>query len=137
MKIIICGSITAAEEILDIKKTLEAAGNEVEIPHGVKNAEYHSRTELPSEEKADDKIQNDVIKAYFEKIKLYDAVLVVNPEKRGVAGYIGGNTLIEIAFGHVLGKRLFVLYPLPDLSYTAEILAMQPVVLHGSLLELK
>ena len=69
-------------------------------------------------------------------MKEYEVVLVVNPEKTGVAGYIGGNTLIEMAFGHVLGKKLYVLYPLPDLSYTAEILAMQPMVLNGDVSKL-
>ena len=133
MKIIICGSITAAEEIIKIKKQLEDSGHEVEIPHGVKNKEFWNRTELPSVEKAGDKIKHDLIRGYFEKMKHYDAVLVVNPEKRGVAGYIGGNTLIEMAFGHVLGKKLFVLNPLPDLSYTSEILAMQSIVIEGDL----
>src|SRR3989344_1094724 len=100
MKIIICGSISAAEEILSAKKKLEDMRYEVEIPEGVKN---------------------------------FDVVLVVNPEKRGVQGYVGGNTLIEMAFGHVLGKKLYVLNPLPELSYTSEILAMQPVVINGNL----
>ena len=105
MKIIICGSISAAAEILEIKKRLEQMGNEVEIPHGVKNKEFWDRTELPSQEKAEDKVKHDLIRGYYEKIKDYDCVLVVNPEKRGVMGYIGGNTLIEMAFGHVLNKN--------------------------------
>ncbi len=37
MKIIICGSISAAQEILSVKKQLEARGHEVEIPEGVKH----------------------------------------------------------------------------------------------------
>ena len=65
-----------------------------------------------------DEIEHDLIRGYFEKMKEYEVVLVVNPEKTGVAGYIGGNTLIEMAFGHVLGKKLYVLYPLPDPSHT-------------------
>lgn len=88
---------------------------------------------MSTSEKAEDKIKHDLIRGYFEKMKNYDAVLVVNPEKRGVVGYIGGNTLIEMAFGHVLGKKLYVLNPLPELSYTSEILAMQPIVINGDL----
>ena len=133
MKIIICGSISAAEEILNIKKKLGAASHEVEIPEGVKSLELRGRTEVSHEEKAEDKIKGDLIRGYFEKMKNYDVVLVVNPEKRGVKGYIGGNTLIEMAFGHVLGKKLYVLNALPELSYTSEILAMQPVVINGDL----
>lgn len=133
MKIIICGSITAAEEILKIKKQLEEGGHEVEIPEGVKNIELRGRTEISVDEKAKDKIKHDLIRSYFEKMKNYDVVLVVNPEKRGVAGHVGGNTLIEMAFGHVLGKKLYVLNSLPELSYTSEILAMQPIVINGDL----
>ncbi len=133
MKIIICGSISAAEEILAVKKQLEAMGHVVEIPEGVKILELRGRTEVSTGEKAEDKIKHDLIRGYFEKIKNYDIVLVVNPEKRGVRGYIGGNTLIEMAFTHVLGKKLYALNPLPELSYTSEILAMQPTVLNGNL----
>lgn len=133
MKIIICGSISAANEILETKDWLEGAGHEVEIPEGVKNEFLRGRTEVSLEEKADDKIKNDLIRSYFEKIKLYDIVLVVNPEKKGIAGYIGGNTFIEMAFAHVLNKKLYVLYDLPNLSYSSEILAMQPGVLKGDL----
>src|SRR3990167_11455953 len=132
-KVIICGSISATEEILEAKKQLEQMGHEVEIPKGVKSLELRNRTEVSTEEKAEDKVRGDLIRGYFEKMKNYDAVLVVNPEKRGVQGYIGGNTLIEMAFGHVLGKKLYVLNPLPELSYTSEILAMQPVVINGNL----
>jgi len=133
MKIIICGSITAAEEIEKIRDELVGRGHEVEIPEGVKNLRLRGRTEVSTTEKAEDKIQGNLIRGYFEKMKDYNAVLVVNPEKRGVKGYIGGNTLIEMAFGHVLGKKLYVLNPVPQLSYTSEILAMQPVVIKGDL----
>jgi len=137
MKIIICGSITAALEILEIKARLESVGHEVEIPHGVKHEEYWKRTEIATSEKAGDKIKNDVIRAYYEKIKNHDAVLVVNVEKRGIKNYIGGNTFLEMGFAHVLNKKLFCLNPLPDLPYTAELEAMEPIILNGNLQKLK
>lgn len=137
MKIIICSSISAADEVLAAKRELESMGHEVEIPEGVKNPALRARTEVANEEKADDKIKHDLIRGYFEKIKEYDVLLVVNPEKRGVTGYIGGNTLIEMAFGHVLKKPLYVMHELPELSYTSEILAMQPRFINGNLSEIK
>ncbi len=133
MKIIICGSISAAQEILEVKKKLEANGHSVEIPEGVKHIDEWEGDSANVSEKAERKIKNDLIRGYFEKMKNYDVVLIVNPEKRGIAGYIGGNTLIEMAFAHILDKKLFVLYPLPELSYTSEILAMQPSVIDGDL----
>ncbi len=133
MRIIICSSVTAADEVFAIQKQLEGAGHTVEIPEGVKNARLRARTEVSADEKAEDKRRGNLIQGYFNKMKDYDAVLVVNPEKRGVKGYIGGNTLIEMAFAHVLNKKLFVVYRLPDMAYSAEILAMQPIVINGDL----
>lgn len=133
MKIIICGSISVAEEILRIKRRLEKMGHEVEVPEGVKRPEIQARTEASTEERAEIKEKYDLIKGYFEKIKLNDVVLVVNPEKKGIPGYIGGNTFLEMGFAYVLGKKLYCLYPIPQIPYTAEILAMKPIVLSGDL----
>lgn len=131
--IIICGSISASIDIKKVQKFLEEHGHEVEIPEGVKNPNAFGRIDVSDEEKASDKIKGDLIRGYYRKIETSEAVLIVNAEKRGIAGYIGGNTLIEMAFGHVLGKPLYVLNPLPDLSYTSELLAMKPTVIHGDL----
>jgi len=137
MKIIICGSISAADEIIKVKNILKEKGHKVEIPEGVKRPELRPTDSTSSSEKADTKIKHGLIRGYYEKIKTYDVVLIVNPEKKAIKGYIGGNTLIEMAFAHVLNKKLYCLYSLPELSYTAEILAMQPIILHGNLDKLK
>ena len=136
MKIIICGSISAADDITKVQKQLAKRGHEVEIPQGVKFA-HMRKLEGPAEEKAEVKIKHDLIRGYYEKMKGYDAVLVVNPEKKSIPGYIGGNTLIEMAFAHILNKKLYCLYPLPDLSYTSEIIAMQPIILNGKISAIK
>lgn len=132
MKIIICGSIRAADEITRVKKELEKMGHKVEIPEGVKRKELR-KTDGRHEEKAEVKIKHNLIKGYYKKMKQYDAVLVVNPEKDDIPGYIGGNTLIEMAFAHILNKKLYCLHSLPDLPYSSEIIAMQPIVLNGDL----
>ncbi|MEK7582890.1 MAG: hypothetical protein AAB483_00575 [Patescibacteria group bacterium] len=137
MKIIIAGSLSAADEIIKIKDKLVARGDEVEYPTGVKKYEA-SEHKMPSdEEKAQDKIDYDLIRGYFEKIKNYDALLVVNPEKNGVPGYIGGNTLIEMAFAFVLRKPIYLLHQIPKMPYTSEIEALMPIVLDGNLSKLK
>lgn len=41
-------------------------------------------------------LKESAINDHYEKIDWYDAIFVVNHEKRGIQGYIGGNTLIEI-----------------------------------------
>ena len=82
MRIIICGSLSAIDEIINAKKILEKAGHIVEIPEGVKREDLRPTDITTSSEKADTKIQHDLIRGYFEKIKNHDVVLVVNPEKK-------------------------------------------------------
>lgn len=132
-KIIICCSISASDEVVRVMKELEVLGHEVEIPHGVKRFIENGYAHINPEEMAKDRSLYNLIKGYYEKIKEYDAVLVVNPEKKGIPGYIGGNTFLEMGFGHVLGKELYVLNSLPKVTYISDIEAMEPVVLNGDL----
>ena len=132
-KVIICGSIRAADEIKNAQRELEEAGFTVEIPEGVKNLEEWKRAGTETSEQATRKIELDLIRGYYETIKEYDVALIVNPKRDGVEGYIGGNTLIEMAFAHVLGKKLYTLFDIPEMKYSSEIIAMQPIVLNGNL----
>lgn len=137
MKIIICASTSFIPEVIDIKKKLGELGHIVEIPFGFEEDFKNKRKTLTQEESAEDKIKFDLIRDYFGKINEHDAILVVNPEKNGIKGYIGGNAFLEMGFAHVLNKKLFVLYGLPKMDYSAEIKAMQPTVLNGKLEEIK
>ncbi len=60
-------------------------------------------------------------------------MLVLNYNKNNIPNYIGGNTFIEMAFACVLNKPIYLLNPIPDISYTSEIEAMQPIILNGDL----
>ena len=63
-----------------------------------------------------------------------DAILVVNLPKKGTRGYIGANTFLEIGFAHVLGMKIFTWDDLPTNDfYHDELLAMNPVVVHGDI----
>lgn len=133
MKIIICGSISAAKEMQNIKENLTKRGFIVTIPSMPNDGNLLKRNEVSMTERTEDKIKYDLIRGYFNKIKDNDIVLIVNPDKKGIKGYIGGNTLIEMAFAHVLGKKLYCLYQVPEMPYSSEILAMQPIILDGDL----
>ncbi len=53
--------------------------------------------------------------------------------KRGVNGYIGGNTLIEIGVAFYLKKKIYILNPVSsELSYKQEIMGMKPVMLNNN-----
>jgi len=62
-----------------------------------------------------------------------DAVLVVNFDKKGIKGYVGGNSFLEMGFAHVLNKKIYLLNDIPDMGYKDEIEAMQPIILNGEL----
>lgn len=64
--------------------------------------------------KTENKIENDLIRDYFEKIKNADAILVVNVDKEGISNYIGGNSFLEMGFAHILNKPIFILDLLPN-----------------------
>lgn len=66
-----------------------------------------------------------------------DAILVMNYDRRGVKNYIGGNTLMEIGFAHILGKKIFLLNPVPDMHYKSEIEAVEPIILDGDMAGIK
>ena len=70
---------------------------------------------------------------HFKEIKKSDAILVLNYDKKGIKNYVGGNVLIEMAFAYILDKKIFMLNPVPEMSYADEIFAMKPVVLNGNL----
>ncbi len=129
MKIAICGSMQFAKEMIELKENLEGKGHKVEVPI---NTQKYVNGEVKVEDKWE-KQDLDVFKDYFKKIKYSDAVLIINEVKNGTEGYVGGNSLIEMAFAHILDKKIFLLRDIPKMSYTDEIEAMKPVVLNGNL----
>jgi len=137
MKIAFCSSMAFAKEMIEAKKQLENLGHSITLPH---NTEKYASGEWGQEAKSEsvaNKKKYDLIKNYFEVIKNSDAILIINYKKNNIPNYIGGNSLIEIAFAHVLGKKIFLLNPIPEISYSDEIKAMSPVILNGKLEEIK
>ena len=63
-----------------------------------------------------------------------DAILVLNLDKKGIQNYIGGNTLMEIGFAHVLNQKIFLYNPIPNIDlYKTEIEAMKPIIINKDL----
>jgi hypothetical protein len=141
MKITICGSSAFRKEMLQFRDRLKEIGHEP-ILHPVYDELVSGRVpELARRietEHGDVKKQYGFIKWYYNSIVNSDAILVLNFEKNGIKNYIGGNTLMEMAFAHVHDKKVFLLNPLPEkVSYVDEIKAMVDVVLNGDLKKIK
>ena len=143
MKITICGSIAFYDEMLKVKGELESLGHEVKLPPievKDKNGNIISVQkfyELRKNETSDDswiwERKNEAMKQHFNKIEWSEGVLILNCDKKGVENYIGGNTLLEMGVALHLGKKMFILNDIPDLSYKEEVLGMKPFVIRGDL----
>lgn len=137
MKIAICTSMVFSEKMIKIKADLEKLGHTVFIS-GFAQA-YIGKT-VKQKEKLTlfHKNNKDAIREFWKKIKTSNAILVLNYDRRGIKNYIGGNTLMEIGFAHVLGKKIFLMNPVPKiLYYQSEIEATKPVVIYGDLSKIK
>ncbi len=128
-KIAICSSMQFKKEIVGVVATLEQAGFIVFTPDlSEKSTSY---LEYTAEEQR--KAKQGFIKAHFEKIKQVDAILVLNYEKKGIVGYIGSNTLMEIGIAFYLGKEIYILNSLTDQGCKEEVMALATKFLDGDL----
>lgn len=143
MKIGLVHSLDFAEEALEIKCGLEERGHDVSLCYSVskiKEGELSVQKILDLKESgkfSEYTISKDLIKWNWERLKKDDAILVINLSKKEVVNYIGGNTFLEMGFAHVLGKKIFLWNDIPDMLYTDEIKAMQPIILNGNLDNIK
>ena len=126
-----------AQEMLATKAALGKMGHKALVSDFV--MEFLGKTETEKERLNRRNVaEKDAIKEFWEKIKKCDAILVLNYDRKGIKGYIGGNALMEIGFAHVLDKKIYLLHPIPDIPfYKAEIEGIKPVILRGKLLNLR
>ena len=84
--------------------------------------------------KIDQKNNFDAIREFWRLMQGADAVLVMNFDRHGIKNYIGGNTLMEIGFAHVLDQKIFLYNSIPEIPYyKSEIEAVKPVIINGDL----
>ncbi len=143
MKITISGSIAFFDEMLETQSKLEALGHEIRLPP----SEIIDRNGKPIPVKAyyamrktadatDTWVWNrkaQAIHDHFNKVIWADSILVLNYDKNGVLNYIGANTLLEMGVAFHYGKKIFLLKPIPEISYKEEILGMHPIVIDENL----
>ena len=119
--------------MVQARDILEKAGHVAQLPKHAEEYASEERSAESQEESAENKIADDLIRDYYNKIAKADAILVVNEAKNRIDNYIGGHVFLEMGFAHVLGKKIYLLNDIPEVAYKAEIVAMQPVVFNGEL----
>lgn len=133
MRIGVIGSMQYTEQMISIKDQLIKMGHNAFLTNLA--SPFIGKTNKEKEKiKIHQKKNQDAIREFWRLMQGADAVLVVNLDKHGIKNYIGGNTLIEIGFAHVLNQKIFLLNPIPDiLYYKSEIEAVKPIILNGDL----
>lgn len=137
MRIGIIGSMQYTERMLEIKNELINLGHDAFVTDLAQP--FIGKTDQQKELiKIEQKNNQDAIREFWHLMQGSDAVLVLNLDKYGVKNYIGGNTLMEIGFAHVLNQKIFLYNPIPDIPYyKSEIEAVKPVIIHGDLTKIK
>jgi hypothetical protein len=137
--IVICSSAAFYKPMLEVEGQLKKLGFKVTIPHVAnkmkKSGDFRVETyKTWWNDPKNYKRKTFLTKHHFNKIVKGDIVLVLNYEKNGIAGYIGGAVLAEMAIGLHYGKKIYVLNPMPEsVSYAEELFAMLPTILNGDL----
>ena len=133
MKIGIIGSMQYTEKMIEVRDKL------IELGHNAFVTDLHKaligKTDEEKEKiKLYQKNNMDAIRVFWKAMQGSDAVLVLNYDKNGIKNYIGGNTLMEIGFAHVLDQKIFLINPIPEIPYyESEIKAMKPIIINEDL----
>lgn len=131
MRIGIIGSLRFVEKMLEARDALRALGHDA-FTNGLTGPLIGKSDEEKDRINIEQKQNEDAIREFWRTMQGADAILVLNLEKHDIPGYIGGNTLMEMGFAHVLNQKIFLLNPIPDIRfYKTEIEAMKPVIIHG------
>ncbi len=137
MKIGIIGSMQFTDKMLEYREKLKALGHEAFITDLHKTLVGKTDEEI-EKIKLHQKNNLDAIREFWRMMQGADAVLVLNLDKNNVKNYVGGNTLMEIGFAHVLNQKIFMLNPIPEMPYCkSEIEAVKPVILNNDLTKIQ
>jgi nucleoside 2-deoxyribosyltransferase len=126
--ITICGSMKLVDEMDRVAEELTTRGFKVHKPIASESKDYSSMSKA---EQAPHK--NRMIVEHLNKIREADAILVVNGTLKNIEGYIGANSFLEMGFAFCLGKKIFLLHPIPGQPNSVEIAGMLPTVIHEDL----
>ena len=127
--ITICGSMQFENEMKKLKIVLEENDWLVLTPEMSEKSE--SYVKLPESEKK--KQKKLFITNHFNRIKQSNAILVANYEKKGIGGYIGSNTLMEIGVAHALDKKIYILHALDPQPCSEEVETLATTILLGNI----
>ncbi|MBU3924704.1 hypothetical protein KKB43_04405 [Patescibacteria group bacterium] len=142
MKITICGSLVFSDKMSEAKEQLEKEKHEVRLPllevedekgNIISAKKYHTirKTANAGETWVWDR-KEEAMRIHFDNVVWADAILILNYHKNNIPNYIGANTLIEMGLAFYHKKKIFLLNPVPNISYKEEVLAMKPIIINNN-----
>ena len=132
MRIFVCASRSSYGDVARVCEELERRGHVTTPPNNYDDPSREDRVRAEGKD-AYREWKASMLRMQIEKVEANDAVLVVNVDKGSDRNYIGGATFLEVFKAWELGKRVYLLNPIPENGFGDEIAAMQPEVLHGDL----
>jgi hypothetical protein len=137
MRIGIISSMQFTDKMVETRDKLRSLGHDAFITELHKTMVGKTSEEI-EKIKIYQKNNQDAIREFWRLMQNADAVLVLNLDKNGIKNYVGGNTLMEIGFAHVLNQKIFLMNPIPEMPYCkTEIEAVKPIIINGDLTKIK
>jgi len=131
MKITICGSASFVKHMAEAQAYLTNKGFEVFTPEPLMTEDLY-KEKYGKEELY--KMKPLWTKKHWGKIENSDAILILNKEKKGINGYFGSNTLMELSVAYYLGKKIFLLHAVQENHpHYEETIGLEAIVLGGDL----
>ncbi len=138
--ITICSSASFYKQVLQVEKKLTSLGFNVVVPAVARIMEKNGIFEVEHyktwyKNKNDYHKKTKLVIDHFHEIQKGDAILVLNYEKNGQKGYIGGNVLMEMTVAFYLNKKIYIFDEIDENSILKEeIYCMNPVFFSKDLL---
>lgn len=131
----ICGSMQFSKEMLDAKNELEKLGHEAIVPGDISDCLRDPNLDYREEDYEKNLrycIERNLLEDALKKVEESDAVLVYNPKKNDVEGYIGAAALMALGVAFHLGKKIYLFNEVDKSQrYSVEVGLAQPIVLAG------
>ncbi|MBI3260885.1 hypothetical protein HYZ64_00745 [Candidatus Berkelbacteria bacterium] len=137
--ITICSSAAHYQKVLEIEKELKKMGYKVKVPKTARIMGKNNNFDVATHKtwyknKKDYNKKTKLMEHHFEKVLESDAILVTNWDKNEMAGYIGGNTLMEMTLAFHYRKPIFILNEISDkLGVMEEVYGLNPIFINGDL----
>ena len=133
MKTYVAASSSFWDKLPEVKEKLEKLGHEVKLPSSINDPEIEKKAWQMGKDE-----HTRLIRSLFddsEKIirDWCDAIYLMNWDKRGISGYVGGAALVELYIAYREHKKIFIENDVfPGLMYD-EIMGFGPTFVHGDL----